>query len=78
MGHPQDGTGALGVVAYFLMPIIAVISALPAILAVSQPGDGGRVVVLVDTAVPRRRVLAMARPLLAEAEREELGRVLTK
>ena len=57
-------------------PIIAVISNLPALLVVSRPRHGGRVVVLVDANQPAKRILAITRPLLAEAERKELARVL--
>jgi hypothetical protein len=59
------------------MPIITVIALPgPAILAITRPHDGGHLVVLVDAGQPWRRILNVARPLLARHERRELARVL--
>jgi hypothetical protein len=57
------------------MPRIQLVNGLAAILVIARAGDG-RALVLVDPGAPPRRVLAMARPLLAATEREELARVL--
>jgi len=48
----------------------------PAILAISRPKHGGRVLVLADPAEGWRTILNVARPLLGRHERRELARVL--
>jgi hypothetical protein len=58
-------------------PIIAVIPLPgPAILAISRPCDGGRVVVLVDAGQPWRRIAGIVRTLLPREERREVYRAL--